>query len=429
MQREIDKYAVQSYEAINGKVNNYGDITKVEKFDPTDLLIYSSPCFTGDTEILVHNLESNKQEYIQIKEFDETKYLIVTVDEENNVVTDKAKLLKQGIKKTIRIICSYAINDIIRCTPEHKFKVSINETNETEWVEAKDLKFKKLVRLQEIKNKKKKLIPIKPIDIKDDGEEEVFDISCEKYHWFFVKTNADAVLVHNCQDFSQAGSQKGLVDENGNQTRSGLLLEVARLLLKYQECGELPKYLLMENVKALVSKKFKEKFELWLQALDLMGYNNYWKVLNAKDYGVPQNRERVFVVSIRKDIDKGTFSFPDKIVLKHRLKDLLEQNVDEKYYISDEKVAKFLEKRIEQNQQNVSTDDVIRTGNCLRPDKESGGSFAGATYNPEGCAPTLNTMEGGNRQPFVEFGDNQPTEPFCVASRGRNPNNSSRNHI
>lgn len=253
------------------------------------------------------------------------------------------------------------------------------------------------------------------------GQKHVYDITVDEDHSFLANNK----VVHNCQDFSQAGSQKGLVDENGNQTRSGLLLEVARLLLKYQECGELPKYLLMENVKALVSKKFKEKFELWLQALDLMGYNNYWKVLNAKDYGVPQNRERVFVVSIRKDIDKGTFSFPDKIVLKHRLKDLLEQNVDEKYYISDEKVAKFLEKRIEQNQQNVSTNDVIRTGNCLRPDKESGGSFAGATYNPEGCAPTLNTMEGGNRQPFVEFGDNQPTEPFCVASRGRNPNNPS----
>lgn len=267
---EIDKYAVQSYEAINGKVNNYGDITKVEKFDPTDLLIYSSPC----------------------------------------------------------------------------------------------------------------------------------------------------------QDFSQAGLQRGLVDENGNQTRSGLLLEVARLLGEYQKSGEMPKYLLMENVKALVSKKFKDKFEMWLQALDLFGYNNYWKVLNAKDYGIPQNRERVFVVSIRKDIDKGTFCFPDKIPLKHRLKDLLETSVDEKYYISDEKVKKFIEKRIEQNNQ-ATDDNVIRTGNCLRPDKESGGSFAGATYNPIGLAPTLNTMEGGNRQPFVEFGDKQPTEPFCVASRGRNPENPS----
>lgn len=267
---EIDKYAVQSYEAINGKVNNYGDITKVEKFDPTDLLIYSSPC----------------------------------------------------------------------------------------------------------------------------------------------------------QDFSQAGLQRGLVDADGKQTRSGLLLEVARLLEEYQKSGEMPKYLLMENVKALVSKKFKDKFEMWLQALELFGYNNYWKVLNAKDYGIPQNRERVFVVSIRKDIDKGTFSFPDKIPLKHRLKDLLETNVDEKYYISDEKVKKFIEKRIEQNNQ-VSNEEVIKIGNCLRPDKESGGTFAGATYDPVGLSPTLNTMEGGNRQPFIEFGENQPTEPFCVASRGRNPENPS----
>lgn len=425
---EIDKYAVQSYEAINGKVNNYGDITKVEKFDPTDLLIYSSPCFTGNTEILVYNSETKEQEYIQIKDFDEAKYLIVTVDEENNVVTDKAKLLKQGSKKIIKIVCSNGMNDFIQCTPEHKFKAYVKNTQGTEWVtdwvEAKDLKFKKLVRFQEMNQQINHLIPVFVIDIKDDGEEEVYDISCETYHWFFVRTNADAVLVHNCQDFSQAGLQRGLVDENGNQTRSGLLLEVARLLGEYQKSGEMPKYLLMENVKALVSKKFKDKFEMWLQALDLFGYNNYWKVLNAKDYGIPQNRERVFVVSIRKDIDKGTFSFPDKIPLQHRLKDLLETNVDEKYYISDEKVKKFIEKRIEQNNL-VSNEEVIKIGNCLRPDKESGGTFAGATYDPVGLAPTLNTMEGGNRQPFVEFGDKQPTEPFCVASRGRNPENPS----
>ena len=168
---EIDKYAVQSYEAINGKVNNYGDITKVEKFDPTDLLIYSSPCFTGDTEILVYNSETKEQEYIQIKDFDEAKYLIVTVDEENNVVTDKAKLLKQGSKKIIKIVCSNGMNDFIRCTPEHKFKAYVENTQGTEWVtdwvEAKDLKFKKLVRFQEMNHQINYLIPVFVIDVKD----------------------------------------------------------------------------------------------------------------------------------------------------------------------------------------------------------------------------------------------------------------------
>lgn len=99
-----------------------------------------------------------------------------------------------------------------------------------------------------------------------------------------------------CVDFSLAGKQAGLIDTDGKQTRSGLLLEVGRLLMKMSDEKILPKYLLMENVKNLVGKKFKPAFDIWLKALEAIGYNNYWKVLNAKDYGVPQNRERVFVV-------------------------------------------------------------------------------------------------------------------------------------
>ena len=118
-------------------------------------------------------------------------------------------------------------------------------------------------------------------------------------------------LLQPCQDFSVAGKQKGLIDENGNQTRSGLLLEVQRLLEVAKLEGTLPKYLMLENVKNLVGKQFKSDFDKWLEYLDNLGYNNYWQVLNAKDYGVPQNRERVFVVSIRKDIEKD-FIFPKK---------------------------------------------------------------------------------------------------------------------
>ena len=93
----------------------------------------------------------------------------------------------------------------------------------------------------------------------------------------------------------------------------------------------MPKVSIIENVKNLTSKRFREKFVMILKDLEDAGYNNYWRVLNAKDYGVPQNRERVFVVSIRKDIDKCSFNFPDKQFLKIRLKDLLEDNVEEKF--------------------------------------------------------------------------------------------------
>ena len=152
-----------------------------------------------------------------------------------------------------------------------------------------------------------------------------------------------------CTDISLAGKQAGLTDETGKQTRSGLLFEVERLLKKSVEYGNQPKYLLLENVKNLVGKKFKPEFDKWLKMLDGLGYNNYWKVLNAKDYGVPQNRERVFVVSIRKDVDTHGYTFPEPLKLGRRLKDVLETNVDEKYYLKQELVGCAIEKGIGHN--------------------------------------------------------------------------------
>lgn len=142
-----------------------------------------------------------------------------------------------------------------------------------------------------------------------------------------------------CQDLSIAGKQAGIKEG----TRSGLLLHVERLLTDSVIRGDQPKYLLLENVKALVSKKFKPDFDKWLSKLEQLGYNNYWQVLNAKDYGIPQNRERVFVVSIRKDVDTKGYKFSEKIPLLLKLKDLLEPIVDEKYYLSQDKVDKFLQ--------------------------------------------------------------------------------------
>lgn len=132
-----------------------------------------------------------------------------------------------------------------------------------------------------------------------------------------------------CQDISNAGKQKGFTDENGERTRSGLFFEALRIIDDYR-----PKFAIAENVKALTSKRFTEEFKTVLESLEEVGYVNYWAVLNAKDYGIPQNRERVFIISIRKDIDKG-FTFPEAIPLTLRLKDMLEDEVEEKYYLSE----------------------------------------------------------------------------------------------
>ena len=145
-----------------------------------------------------------------------------------------------------------------------------------------------------------------------------------------------------CQDISVAGNQKG-INEN---TRSGLLYQVQRLLEVAKEEGTLPKYLLLENVKNLVGKKFKSQFDNWLFYLDQLGYDTNWEVLNAKNYGIPQNRERVFAVSIRKDLNQ-TFEFPKPEVLNKRLADVLEDEVDEKFYISQDKVETLI-KNLEQ---------------------------------------------------------------------------------
>lgn len=150
-----------------------------------------------------------------------------------------------------------------------------------------------------------------------------------------------------CQDFSNAGLQNG--GEEGSGTRSSLLWECKKAIK-----AKHPRWLLMENVKALVSKKFMPTLQLWLNWLESEGYSNYVKVLNAKDYGIPQNRERVFVVSI---LGGGGYEFPAPIPLERKLKDMLESNVDEKYYLAQEKVDKFFEQLSLANLRRLNYED------------------------------------------------------------------------
>ena len=143
------------------------------------------------------------------------------------------------------------------------------------------------------------------------------------------------VIMHGspCQDFSIAGKQAGGDKDTG--TRSSLMYETLRIVQKLK-----PKYVIWENVKNLLSKKHHHNFQAYQDAMAELGYTNYYKVLNAKDYGVPQNRERVFTVSIRNDLNVD-FKFPEPQELTVRLKDVLEPQVDEKYYLSDEQTERL----------------------------------------------------------------------------------------
>lgn len=129
---------------------------------------------------------------------------------------------------------------------------------------------------------------------------------------------------------SLAGNLKGMSKDSG--TRSGMLWEVERLL---KECKELPQVLLMENVTQVHSKKNMNDFNDWIKSLEKLGYTSFYKDLNAKNFAIPQNRNRTFMISILNSFNNGNYNFPQDMKLNHRLKDLLENDVDEKYYLSD----------------------------------------------------------------------------------------------
>lgn len=192
-----------------------------------------------------------------------------------------------------------------------------------------------------------------------------------------------------CQDFSLAGKQAGGDKDSG--TRSSLMYETIRIVEKLK-----PKYVVWENVKNLLSKKHFHNFNAYLETMEQLGYKSYYQVLNAKDYGIPQNRERVFTISIRKDIDTG-FVFPEKQPLKLKLKDMLENNVDEKYYLSEEminNISALGTKTFKNN--NSKINKVINVGNV----NPSGRGQNGQVIDSDGIARTI-TIEKGEGQKIL----------------------------
>lgn len=172
-------------------------------------------------------------------------------------------------------------------------------------------------------------------DIRNVHGEDLGIVDIEKYSYLMTYS-------FPCQDLSMAGKHRGMSKadwENGKSTRSSLLWEVERLL---NEVENLPQILLMENVPQVHAEKNKADFESWLAYLRKRGYQNFWQDLNAKDYGIPQNRERCFCISLLAD-DFIDFEFPNPIKLASVMKDYLEYDVDEKYYINNEKADKLIQ--------------------------------------------------------------------------------------
>ena len=244
-----------------------------------------------------------------------------------------------------------------------------------------------------------------------------------------------------CQDLSKAGKGQGMAKDSG--TRSGLLWEVERLL---DECnGNLPQVLLMENVPDVVGSKNIKHFSAWLAKLESLGYKCYWKCLNAKNFGIPQNRNRCFMVSVLGDYD---YDFPRELPLRLRLKHLLERQVDEKYYLSPQIIDYYIKHTQESIEKGngfrftptdgnciaraVTTraggrmDDnyIDGTPKCIQAGVLNGGKWdkmhkqSRRYYDRNGIAPTMHTCGGGKLEPKI-------AEPLTCAMRGRNPNNPS----
>ena len=212
-----------------------------------------------------------------------------------------------------------------------------------------------------------------------------------------------------CQDFSLAGKQGG--GDKNSGTRSSLMYETLRIVEKLK-----PKYVIWENVKNLLSKKHKHNFDRYLEIMESLGYKNSYQVLNAKDYGIPQNRERVFTISIRNDIDKE-FVFPEKQDLKLKLKDMLEDNVDEKYYLSNDKINMIshwnsFEKPFKKVYGNNSILDTLTT--------RSGAECGGLKVYSNNLEDTTNLQEK-----FVNI-KNNTKKGYLVAHEGDGIDISSR---
>lgn len=228
-----------------------------------------------------------------------------------------------------------------------------------------------------------------------------------------------------CQDFSVAGKQKGAIwtckdcehkynpltvhwserdkcpnchSENIEKTRSSLLVEYLRVIRANK-----PNFGMYENVKNIVGKQFKDTFKMFTDELDEYGYNVYWKVLNAKNYGIPQNRERVYLIFIKKELDNGKFVFPEEFDNGVRLKDVLENEVDEKFYLSQDKVDKFLKQLCDGKKMPEKDNNTpIRLGNVYG--EQFGTGYAGNVWDTEAISPALMTMQGGGRQPHIITG-------------------------
>ena len=339
---EIDPAAIKAHNALfpQYEERNYGDISKIDwsQVPDFDLFTYSSPCFVAGTLI------KTKEGFKNIEDISVGDYVLTHTNTYKKVIETYVKEYYDDLYE----IKLYGLDKPVVCTKNHPFYTY--RDGEFKWIMAEDLN--SLDFIAQVSNVRR----FAPLVIGGDLKEKRIDNHmCNKIENFKIIHNescrvynleveddhsytANYFVVHNCTDFSNAGQQAG--GEEGSGTRSSLLWECRKTIL-----AKKPKYLLFENVKALVSEKFLYLFEKWCKELESYGYANYYQVLNSKDYGVPQSRERIFMVSILKTDDEPDpyYEFPRPVPLTKCVEDILEDNVPEKYYMKQEVTDRYID--------------------------------------------------------------------------------------
>lgn len=270
---------------------------------------------------------------------------------------EAVSFFKDMIQKVCRVGCSVYYDD-----NSDVYTIDFSEENQ-DWFIAED----------------KVWYPVKSVE-KTDRVENVYNIEVDEDHTYV----ADGAVVFNCQDFSLAGKQAGsrwtctecgheynpLVvhyserhkcpecgSENIDKSRSSLLVEWLRVIRANK-----PSWGIYENVKNIVGKKFKETFDMFIQELHEYGYNTYYEVLNAKNFGVPQNRERLYLIIVKKELDNGMFTFPKGFDSDVKLKDVLEDEVDEKYYVNTPKAQDLIDRLAAERKLEKQVSNTVRAG-------------------------------------------------------------------
>jgi DNA (cytosine-5)-methyltransferase 1 len=409
---EIDKHAIESYCRIHheDKSKNLGDITAIEASSIADcnVIVGGSPCLVGDS--IVTTKDGCKQ-LIDVKPGD----MVLSHDGKYHEVV---RFMEQGIKNVYAITSPYF--DTIYATGNHRFYVRRGNSS-PEWLSVEDLISRNDYYMGIFISWHEKPSPDVvcegiytwvPFTIeKTDKYEPVYDIEVAESHSFVVNN----CITHNCQDFSSAGKKKGAMwtckdcgheynplevhytkrnscpvcgSHELERTRSSLIVEYLRMIREKK-----PNFAVYENVKNLIGKEFKTLFDKFLDELHEYGYNTYYSVMNAKHYGIPQNRERVILVIIKKELDNGLFKFPEPFDAGIRLFHVLEGSVPNKYYLAQEKTDKLLKTLSDESVAKISDLDNNGLSN-VKEDVE-------------------NAIETDSDKPI--------TNKLCVACRGRNP--------